>query len=538
MAHQADELQESRVIRAFAAHPTVHVCLCEAHEHLDFRLAGPYVVEDVEGNEIMKTAPAPPLWRVRVETATPATVQFGVVVGEYPDREAADASAAEWKEKFPGPVECVATGTVLRLKSKREYSTVRWRVVVGRWDTRGTAKDRATTLDSAEHGKIYTFRDQAATGQLEVFDHTYECSAAVDHLVRFRPLTAKSQLSLRCTERRGAPNDADTGELIITGPLEFAFSDSGTLRGICELPLENYLLALGHDLLDPMAPPQTLRAQTVALRSDCLALFGLQHPDEPYDFCATDHCHNFTGEPKNAQKSIQAAFKATRGRVLMYEDEICQTPQHVVCGGHTVDFNDPHAGGKKPYLRGVFCTPDHAVSGFGSSLARESVARKWIAARPPVLCNLDGEDVPIAYRDGRRHFRWVVQFQRRQLETLLTATGGESIGVLYDIIPTARDRAGRVQALEMLGARRNLTVSGAEFVHKLLAKLELPSTCFCVDTEMGNDGMPVGFVFRGAGWGHGMGLCQMGAVKLAAMGEKWQGILQHYYHETRLTTVY
>jgi len=215
----------------------------------------------------------------------------------------------------------------------------------------------------------------------------------------------------------------------------------------------------------------------------------------------------------------------------MHDDNICDTRYAGVCGGHTennenVWYNDP-----QPYLRG------RLDSELGYLLSRdyltgESNVRQWIESRPEVYCNTTRTQVPDYLNYTKKYFRWSVRYSREELSRIIANKTGQNIGALIEIIPLARGVSGRIKKVELRGTRKSIIIERELEIRKALSPNYLYSSCFVVDLE-GND-----FIIKGAGWGHGVGMCQTGAAMMALDGFNYREILNHYYQNSKLVKLY
>jgi SpoIID/LytB domain protein len=171
-------------------------------------------------------------------------------------------------------------------------------------------------------------------------------------------------------------------------------------------------------------------------------------------------------------------------------------------------------------------------------LSTESGVRKWIFSSPDVCCNLANTTLPISADYGRKHFRWEVSFSRQELEAIIKDKTGVDIGTLFDILPVKRGCSGRLMEIEILGSRRNLRVKRELPIRRALSDSALESSCFVVDVVNDDSGTPMEVVFNGAGWGHGVGMCQCGAARMAYEGASCEDIFKFYFPGTMVEKIY
>ena len=307
------------------------------------------------------------------------------------------------------------------------------------------------------------------------------------------------------------------------GRLYAAVDKDGKLALIEALPLEELLRGLVPKEIYANAPPEALKAQAVTARGEVLAKIGARHLSDPYLLCAEQHCQVYGGLG-GERASTDAAVLATRGEALFsHEGLLVDSVYSAVCGGHTEDNDVVWGGPPNPSLRGV----SDLVEGDGREPGRtEGRLRRWVAADPPGYCRLSGFAAPGKYR-------WTRRFASDELDAICAPLG---VGHVTELHPQARGVSGRAAVLRIVGDKGHAEVRGELVIRKLLKNLN--SSAFVVDVETGPDGRTTAFVLRGAGWGHGVGMCQTGAIGRAQHGQTHQEILRHYFSGAEVTRIY
>jgi len=248
-----------------------------------------------------------------------------------------------------------------------------------------------------------------------------------------------------------------------------------------------------------------------------------------FDVCADDHCQRYQGVTKIVSPRVREAVDATRGMVLAYGGRICDARYHKACGGRTEDFANVWEERSVPYLTSVPDGPEDFPS-----LATEAVAADWISSSPAAYCNT-GDTValrrilPAFDQETPDFFRWEVAYERRELEELLKEKSGIDFGELLRLNPLSRGPSGRIIRLEIAGTRHTVIVGKELEIRRWLSPSHLYSSAFVVAAERDDRGKIRRFVLRGAGWGHGVGLCQIGAAMMAIRGLSMEAILGHYF---------
>lgn len=248
-----------------------------------------------------------------------------------------------------------------------------------------------------------------------------------------------------------------------------------------------------------------------------------------FDVCADDHCQRYQGLGRVTNPAVAKAIEATRGQVLTYEGEVCDARFSKCCGGMTERFESCWADTPHHYLRPVSdaMMPPH---GLATDLTKEDAAREWIESWPEAFCNTtDAATLRQVLNDYDQStvdfFRWKVTIPRQELGELVCAKSGRDLGDIETLEPLRRGASGRITRLKIVGKRGELTVGKELEIRRMLSPTHLYSSAFT--TQPSDDGNAL--TLRGAGWGHGVGLCQIGAAVMSKRGFSYRGILYHYF---------
>ncbi len=339
------------------------------------------------------------------------------------------------------------------------------------------------------------------------------------------------------------------------GDLILKINKEGKITIINEIPVEDYLKSVISSEMNPSSPMEFLKAHTILSRSWLLSVFDRRQGSEKrpkeniskgeeiirwyeredhdlFDVCAGDHCQRYRGILKTSRKEVEKAVKETYGQVLTYEDEICDARFSKVCGGITEEFHTAWDDKKVPYLTS---TSDAPTSYPRIRTEKEAVA--WIFSSPKAYCNIKDEgllknillDVDLETRD---FFRWRVEYSRGELEEIIKEKSGIDFGRLLNILPIQRGPSGRISKLKILGSSKSMMVGKELEIRRWLSRSHLYSSAFIVTMEKDR------FILNGAGWGHGVGLCQMGAAFMAHLGFSADEILKHYFRGIEIKKIY
>jgi len=317
--------------------------------------------------------------------------------------------------------------------------------------------------------------------------------------------------------------------------ISLQLDSSGRLVVINILPVEEYLKGVLPSEMPDTFPIEALKAQAVAARSEALAKIGHAHKQDPYDLCADVHCQVYSGLTKKS-KHTDRAVKETRGLVLWNNHKICDAVYSAVCGGHTEDAKNVWGGQDTEYLKGKYDGPYFLKQKYGS-LQNESNLRKWIDRSPPAFCNSTGS-VPSSLNYTKKYFRWEKTVTQDELEKSVKKTTGQDIGMIKELEVLSRGVSGRIIQMRIWGTKGSVLLNRELKIRKALSGTTLWSSCFYVEPGYTVSGIPQTFKFKGAGFGHGVGMCQTGAAMMAIKGASFIQILNHYYQGSRLKRLY
>ena len=347
------------------------------------------------------------------------------------------------------------------------------------------------------------------------------------------------------------------------GELKIIVEDD-RLTAINIIPIEDYLTSVISSEMSATASLELLKAHAVISRSWLLnklkvangKLKVIMHPDNTanfelstlpsqlikwydheahknFDVCADDHCQRYQGITRaSTPQAIEAVF-ATRGEVLMYEGEICDARFSKCCGGAFEEFQNCWENVKHPYLIGQ---RDSKTETRLPDLTKEAEADKWIRTSPAAFCNTHNKQVLSQVlnnydQETTDFYRWRVCYSQQELSELIHKRSGIEFGKIIDLIPVERGTSGRLVRLKIVGTLRTLIIGKELEIRRTLSSSHLYSSAFVVDKEYKEDEkeIPSRFILTGSGWGHGVGLCQIGAAVMGEQGSKYKEILSHYY---------
>jgi SpoIID/LytB domain protein len=259
-----------------------------------------------------------------------------------------------------------------------------------------------------------------------------------------------------------------------------------------------------------------------------------------FDICADDHCQRYQGITRASTEIVKQAIAETRGELLMYDDKICDARYSKSCGGVFEEFQNCWEDIKYPYLIGKRDLPEGSPM---PDLTIENNAREWILTSPESFCNTSDKvvlsQVLNNYDQETVHFyRWKVEYTTEEISELVARRSGTDYGLITDLIPVERGTSGRLIKLKIVGTKRTRVIGKELEIRRTLSNSHLYSSAFVVEKEKGTDGNPVKFTLLGAGWGHGVGLCQIGAAVMGENGYNYNSILLHYFVNASVEKLY
>jgi len=344
--------------------------------------------------------------------------------------------------------------------------------------------------------------------------------------------------------------------------------EGNKLQAINILPLEDYLISVISSEMSATSSLELLKAHAIISRSWLIAQVVKEkelgqsgqkyqtifETDEEYirwydredhilfDVCADDHCQRYQGITRQTSDLVEKAVNETAGVVLFYNGQVCDARFSKSCGGVTETFEKVWEPVVHPYLQSI---KDSAGcgNGFEFNLMNEEPAERWIRTSPSAFCNtMDQKVLSQVLNDYDQEtidfYRWKITYSQSEISGLIARKTGMDFGEIIDLIPKERGHSGRIIKLEIVGTKKRRIVGKELEIRKILSTSHLYSSAFVVDRYELKDMIPGKFVITGAGWGHGVGLCQIGAAMMGERGYMHEAILKHYFVGAKLEKIY
>ncbi len=333
-----------------------------------------------------------------------------------------------------------------------------------------------------------------------------------------------------------------TIDVKVAGNIHIKNSD-GNIFVVNEIKLEQYLASVATSEMGSACPPALLEAQTIVARSWIIAASEQKHSKLGIDACNDDCCQRYQGITNITAKSKQAS-KKTIGHFLIFDDRICDTRYSKSCGGISENNENVWDESPKPYLRAVFDSPSEVIP----DLSNNQELQTWIKDPPSCYCGneyIDEKELKkyIGKVDKKgTYFRWTVSYTQKELTKIVNQKCDTSFDLIRSLKPLKRGISGRITNLEISGLEnkksRILQLDSEYKIRDALHPEFLYSSAFIIILNLDDSQIVKSLTLKGAGWGHGVGLCQIGALGMALSQKTSAEILSHYFPSTKIKKMY
>lgn len=507
-----------------ANRPQVRIGMIQSTDSVRFSCSHAFAVTDLSG-KMLFAGEADQTYNCDIIEAIPARIDFAVRLAIREDHAEAVRVQQEMHKKS---LQCELwhPGVVFLAGEKKIDNREYW-VVTETFASLAVAEAFARDYEAVGEATVVKKVIEPANGTVKIGDYRVNSGIRIEPqnggTIRLADVPVGIEFHWQHTRTQQLP-----------GVLEVGVNNNGKLFAINELDIETYLVCVNSSEMTAENPIELLKAQTVAARSTILATMGKHHYDSAFHLCSDDHCQCYHGLA-NVSSVSQKAADDTCGETLFYQNRVCDARYSKICGGVIENYESVWDHRRIPYL--VEGIDGKAQIDYPAN--SEEKARILIDSSPDVFCNTQKYRIESSLPyNSTELFRWVVSYEREELQVLLRQKIGPDFGELIDLLPGERGASGRLIYLDIIGSKQKIRIGKELAIRRALSTSHLYSSCFYIERDFLANGMVKAFHLHGAGWGHGVGLCQVGATVMAQLGYSYRQILAHYYKESELVKAY
>jgi stage II sporulation protein D len=520
-----EQLYGRKQLRFGRGAPIVTVMLSEGQREVVFVPQGRLRLQARGGLAKTLEAPAGTTWTIRLTGYEPADVGYAVQVAElrWSNKQEVEDQRRLWAERGFA-LKDVPSGSLFGIAG-HVLDNRRHNLLL----SEPLSEEKARELLKDLHGRfgvqgaLAPSLESRPRGLLEIVDSAGAVLAVAQDLVSATSPDGGSFLVKDVEHARGYAWHGRQ-DRTYRGDLEFAVDRFGGIAVINALPLETYLRGIVASEIPAKAPAEALKAQAVAARGEVLAKLGTRHLIDPYLLCAEQHCQVYAGKG-NETAATDAAISATAGEALFAPGggPLVDSVYSAVCGGHTENYDAVWGGPGDPMLRGRPDLLEAPPAPLAGGVSDENLP-EFLAHQAPAYCALSSLANP-------KKYRWERRFSAAEVDELFRPFG---LGHVQAMAVQKRGVSGRAVLLQISGEEGATQVRGELNIRRLFKNLN--SALFQLEAPSRRH--PSEWVFRGAGWGHGAGMCQVGAIGRAERGQTYREILRHYFNGAEIVRIY
>ncbi len=495
--------------------PLVTVRVAEGRDHVTVGGAGIRLFPDGEGGAEVRGGAR---WTVRVAGGAPAKIRWHVIAARLKPGDAMlSPIMQQWRDRGYKP-RTFEIGALFGVHGE-VLDSRQLLVTVAPHDREADARAEAAIIGKKFSVELSVHPElvERPRGTVEATDE-HGLIVRNDAIVWFSP-GPSGLLELDDVDKEGGGREKRRyfGRLYVT------VDGAGKLAVVNAVPEDKLLAGLVPAEMMPSAPPEALKAQAVAARNELLAKIGTRHLTDPYRLCATQHCQVYAGAGREDPRAT-AAVEATRGELLERDGGgLVDAVYSASCGGHTEDNDRGWGGAPDPSLRGALDADEATANELAQfQTIDEKNLEAWLASEAKPYCAK-----PASSAASRRWTRPI---------DLAAAAARAGVGAIKDVIVVERGVSGRAVRLKIVGETGTKEIRGELDIRRALGNLK--SALFALDATRDASGRLTALTARGAGHGHGIGMCQLGAVGMAESGASYREILHHYYRASHLKKLY
>ena len=516
--------------------PLIRVCALKKQPHIDIKFnPDDYMLLDSEGSQLFPDIKHEVLWRAKVKKGKSAQYEYYLVLNESQNPSLLRKKLEEYR-KTDKLAFIKKVGGDSYIGDKLVASNEKHLIMVGPFLSESKAALHARKYNKFKHMRIHKTLLKPGKGTIELYDAEYENFTEIINSFQLKPKNAQAffQVKHYAIAEQGTEKPKHK-DLLYQGVFNIEIDEQNTLTAVNKLSVEDYIKGVLYSELGDPIQLEYAKSMAIIARSQVFSRIGQCHVNEGFDFCSDSHCLRYYGNNFKIPE-IEQAVEKTKGLILMLDGEVCQSYFHYSCGGHTENTSGICLDDDLKYIHGKF--DGNAAQKIKLDLRREEDVKSWIESKPEVNCRIDEQTMNSSHKLSLDSFRWEVFYTRDELQDILRRKLAEDVGLIYDIIPLSRGVSGRIKEVEILGSLKNIRVAGELNIRAVFSETYLNSTCFIIKSELDMDGVPMNFNFIGAGMGHGVGLCKVGATRMACNNKTHRDIIGHYFEECEIKRIY
>jgi len=508
--------------------PEISIAIMDQQDEIRFSLKGALRILPTGDGGPKVLADGGRVWIARVEDGAPAKVRYRVVLEQLPARDLAALREARARyEKLGLVIKAIEVGSVFSFFGQVMDNRQILLAIDQPYEDQAPAQAAAdaATQRFGQDCTVHAQLDERSSGRVVLTDERGTFEVRAGDAIWLAPADPADTFDVRQVEYGRDMPWHGRQDRSFRGRMYLAVDRTGHLAAVNQVDGETVLRGVVPTEIFPSAPMDALKAQAVVARGELLAKIGTRHLADPYLLCSDVHCQAYSGTLKESDRTDEAV-RATRGELLFEANGLVDSVYSANCGGHTEHNEHVWGSSAQPSLRGVYdglTRPSWLPEG----VLDDDAVKKLLTTPVDAWCGRASK--------GADTFRWKKALASWDV-TPMVAQRYPEVGDVEALTVLSRGVSGRVTALEIRGSAGTVTVERELPIRRLFGGLK--SGLFVVETDVDGRGKPVRFRFTGGGFGHGVGMCQVGAIGMAEAGRSYTDILTHYYQGATPKKIY
>jgi len=523
---------KNKIMNVFDNIPFIKLKIASGRFFIDFKIDDTFSITDQNGNIIEQDITTDLKWHLKIENFKDERNTYSFLVCLYKNKNSATILVNKLRrQNYAARLQRI--GNIININNNKVDCTF-YRVLVGEYNCLNDALNSKYFRMQEFKPTIIKERIRKSKGHFELCDEKINRVFKINNSLNI--VTSKPETNILIYNPLNNSADNDNKQLNVQGNTEFKIGQNKSIEIIKKVTLEDYVKNIVFHELGNDFHLNTLKSQAVISRNNILLHLGTIN-DRDYHFSDENYI-GYKKTPKNDINKIEKAVDGTKGELFFNNGNLYNIPYCKSCGGYLNDDYEIYEDVIFDFLKKGQDTDNDSVNK-KFYLKSEKKLSNWINQKPDVFCNPESFSADSPLMKCNNFFRWSISFTRSELEDIINQDlDGYNIGILFDIIPIKRNQCGRITEIEVLGSRNNLKLNKNYDICSILFRNIIPSNCFVIDKEIGKNGIISKFIFRGAGKGHGTGLCQSGAEVLAEQNKSYEQILEQYFSNMVINRIY